>query len=279
MNLEKLCLKCGGFMYRYENLHFNRFPLESSALFVEGDTSIIYRQGDILYKVYTKSEPFRRQKLDYLLSVSDQLKFYSAPPLKKLRVDDCFGMKMEYLDGIDFLKYLSSNPNIDDVFRIIVELSNRLKIINGLDIHFSDLHHHNILICHDVPYYIDIDDASIKNFGSCHISYISHSLHELEGKSYEYEDDLIRYGNLDMESLSIFLLDFILHEYMEKKSYDEFQRIVQSMSSYISESLLDVFSRLKNQEKSLVTIYSDYIGDYLDLNNREGIKRFIKEKL
>ena len=266
-------------MYLYKKLEFDVDPLTKENRFYEGDTSVIYKKDHYLYKVYTKSEPYRRQKLDYLLDHYDDLSAISTPPIEKLQVGDFYGMKMKFLEGIDFYKYVTGDLDVGRLIAVLRLLSSRLKMMNALDIHFSDLHHHNILIQNEIPYYIDLDDASIGKYGSCHISCIARFLHELQDKSYEYEDDLIKYGNLDRESLGIFLLDFIFETHMERKSYDDFQRTILQLSPYIDSALMDVFSKLKNEESSLQSIYTDYLGDYLSTKNEEGIKRYIKERV
>ena len=266
-------------MYKYEELKVGDSPLVDEKLFRSGDSSIIYRDGIYLYKIYTRRERFYRQKLDYLLDHQKQLEGVAVPPISKLKVDGSYGMKMKYLEGEDFYQYINRCTDFDSFVRVLIELSNRLKVINKMDIHFSDLHHHNILLQGEVPFYIDLDDSSIGDYGSTHISWISMHLHELKTKSYWYEDDLIKHGNLDRESLGVFLLDYLFKRAIEKYPYGDFQRVVSTLEHYVDSMLVDALSRLKNEECSLKTIYEDYVGDYLTPSNVEGLKRYQKERL
>lgn len=252
----------------YEILTKEKEPLIKENCFYIGDTSEIYRVDDILYKVYLKKEPFKRHILDYLIEHYDELRPYSIPPLGKLKIDDKYGMKMRYVDSIDFLTYLRTEKVTPaEMARIIKILSDNLKPINDLDIHFSDLHHHNILLRQKdlYPLYIDLDDAVVKDYGSTHICVMSHRLHNVEKKSYEYEDDLIRYGNLDQECLTLMLLNYIMNKPMERLSYDDFHREIEKISPYFSQKLIQAMIDLKDKDAStIITPYKHYIGDYIE---------------
>ncbi len=258
----------------YEELEISKYPLIERNIFYRGDTSIIYKTGNILYKIYLKKEPHKRDILDYLINKYDLISNIAVLPIKKLMVNDNFGMKMNYIESIDFLSYIKSdNFSIDEMIRILKILSDNLKKINKEHIHFSDLHHHNIIIdINNYPLYIDLDDACCDKFGSSHICVMSYRLHELQNKDYIYEDDLIRYGNLDCECLFLMLLDYIFNESIEKYDYVSFQRKISDLSTYIDGEFINLASKLKRDDKEIS--YPYYVGDYLDEKTIRKIKQF-----
>ena len=253
----------------YEILKKNESPLTKENIFYEGDTSEIYRVGEFLYKVYLKKEPHKREILDYLIEKYDLLRPYSIPPINKLKIEEKYGMKMRYVESTDFLSYLRAGVEPDEMVRIIRTLSDNLKPINELSIHFSDLHHHNILILKDgYPLYIDLDDASIKEYGSTHICVMAHRLHKVENKSYQYEDDLIRYGNLDQECLVLMLLNYMFDSSLELLTYSEFNRKLEKISPYFENEFMTAISKIKDSDDNIiVNPYPYYIGDYMSGEN------------
>ena len=175
----------------YEVLKRSEGPLLEENLFYEGDTSIIYKVNNLLYKIYLKKEAHKKSILDYLIENYDELKGIAVPPKCKLKLEDNYGMKMNYIESIDFLSYLRQGISADEMVRIIKILSTNLKKINKLDIHFPDLHHHNIIIDKNgYPLYIDLDDASVKNYASAHICIMGRTLHRVDDKGYDYEGEL-----------------------------------------------------------------------------------------
>ena len=259
----------------YEILELHKEPLTKENIFYEGDTSRIYKVDDLIYKIYYKKEPFKRHILDYLIEHYDDLKDISTPPMNKLKVDDNYGMKMRYVDSIDFLSYLEKNISPEEMVRILKILSNNLKKINALSIHFSDLHHHNILIRKDgYPLFTDLDDASVKDYGSTHICVMAHLLHNVGEKNFQYEDDLIRYGNLDQECLTLMLLNYMMNRAMERLSYDEFNKELDIISKYFNNDFMKVITSIKDKDdNTIITPYNYYIGDYIDDKVIEGISK------
>ena len=154
----------------YEILTPSSRVLRKENLFFDGETSLIYKDKDLLYKLYLKKEPHRREYLDYLIEHYDSLKEYSIPPLSKLKYENNYGMKMRYIEGMDFYDYIRSNISPEEFIRILKILSKNLRRLNELNIIYTDLHHHNIIIRieDNYPIYIDLDDTNINNQGSNH---------------------------------------------------------------------------------------------------------------
>lgn len=251
----------------YEILKKGSFPLIESNSFYKSDTTEIYKVEDTLYKLYLKKDPFKRQVLDFLIAHYDELKEISIPPISKLKIDDNYGLKMLYVESEDFLSYIK-NGKIppEEMVRIIKILSDNLKIHNKLGIHFSDLHHHNILIreTDKYPLYIDLDDATVGNYPSTRICKMAHRLHNVKNKTYEYEGDLIKYGNLDQECLVLMLLNYIYDKSLERLPYDEFQRKIERLSPYFENDFLTVAASIKQPDDTKIVIpYPHYIGDFI----------------
>lgn len=251
----------------YEILTKGEHPLVEKLSFYKGDTSEIYKVDDLLYKIYLKREPFKRHILDYLIHHHDELKPFSTPPIRKLKIDDMYGMKMRYVDSVDFLTYLrSKDVPPKEMVRILRILSDNLKEINSLGIHFPDLHHHNILIrkSDNYPLYTDLDDASVGEYPSTHICTMAHLLHNVKNKSYQYEGELIHYGNLDQECLVLMLLDYMFDRSIERLSYDEFQRKIDELQPYFESDFLQIASQIKDHDDNqIVNPYPYYLGDYM----------------
>lgn len=251
----------------YEILSKGEHPLIEKHSFYKGDTSEIYKVDDILYKVYLKREPFKRQILDYLITHHDELKPVSTPPIRKLKIGDNYGMKMRYVEADDFLTFLRTKEvPPEEMVRILKVLSDNLKVINSLGIHFPDLHHHNILIRKkdNYPLYTDLDDATVGEYPSTHICTMAHRLHNVKNKSYQYEGELIHHGNLDQECLVLMLLNYMFDRSIERLPYDDFQRKIEELTPYFTNDFLTIVSQIKDKDDNqIVTPYPHYIGDYM----------------
>lgn len=243
--------------------------LKKENLWYESNTSNIYKEDDLLYKIYTKEEPFRRQVLDILIA-NTSLRDIGVLPMQKIRTNlGNYGMVMQYIPkSITLRKYLESHQfSMDELMKLFIILSDNLKKIHAEDIHFSDLHHNNILISqNNIPLYIDFDDAVVKNYSSNHICCMVHSLHEVKSKGTAYKQELIRYGNLDMESLFVMFFNYILNAHIEYKNEKEFQIMVEGLSFYFPDELLIAVSALKNNSLDVIP-YPYYIGDFLKNKN------------
>lgn len=261
-----------------KHFELDKYPFTNQNLFFSSDTSNIYKINDTLYKIYLKYDPYKNNAIDYLIKKREYLEEISIPPSNKIIVDNKLGIEMKYIPSIDFLNYINNNIlNFDSIIEKIKILSDNLKIINRQHIHFSDLHHHNIIIDkNDYPIYIDLDDACCNGDGSNHICAMSHNLHELKNKSFELEDDLIKYGNLDCECLTLMLLDYILGYSIENKSYDEYHKIIDKISKYTNSNIINLFSNLKKiDDKDISFLY--YVGDYLDNKTISELKILKKD--
>ncbi len=250
----------------YEILKNNEKPLLKENLFYEGDTSVIYKANNLLYKIYLRKEKHKRSVLDYLIEHYDELKEISVPPKCKLKLEDSFGMKMNYIESIDFLSYLRQGISPEEMVRIIKILSSNLKKINNLDIHFTDLHHHNIIIDKNgYPLYIDLDDASVKQYNSAHICVMGRTLHRVSNKGYNYEDDLIKNGDLDKECLVLMLLNYIADCQMENKDYDSYYRYLVRIKKYFDNDFINLLYKLRENEESLeINKFPYYVGDFIE---------------
>ena len=261
----------------YEIVDNNSEILDKNNLFYDSDTTLIYKLDNYLYKLYKKKEPHKRRILDYLIENYDNIKSYSIPPLNKLKYQDNYGMKMHYLDGIDFLDY-SRQVSPKEMVRQLKILSKNLKELNKLNIKLTDLHHHNVLVRKEdnYPLYIDLDDANINELGSCHISYKSFYLHDCGNKDHDYRRKLIRYGNLDRECLFLFFMDYIIHKPLEKLSEIEFKDSIDKyFYDYFDKDFINALKELKDKkDNNDIKKYPYYIDDYL--NDEESIVNSIK---
>lgn len=259
----------------YLNFLEGEYPLLKENIWYTGDTSIIYKVDNMLYKMYLKKEPYKRYIMDILIS-NNNLRDIGALPIEKIKTNlGNYGITMEYIpNSITFWKYLKSkNPSTEDIINKLIILSDNLKRINKEDIHFSDLHHNNILIREDgYPIYIDFDDAVIKEYTSSHICCMAYYLHEVNLKPKRYKAELIQYGDLDKKSLLIMLLNFILNEEVEKKSYYDFKRMVEKLSDYFPNDFLTAIDKLKS-ESNIIIPYEYYVGDFL---KHEAVKEGCK---
>lgn len=249
--------------------------LNKNNLWYEGDTSTIFKDGNLLYKIYKKKEPFKRHVLDILIA-NENLRDIGVLPISKLITNkNQLGMIMRYIPhSVTFRKYLQYyDVTVDNFIDILITLSDNLKKINAENIHFSDLHHNNILIQENgMPLYIDFDDAVVRNYNSTHICCIAHTLHDVSNKSYQYEGDLIKYGNLDQECLFIMLLDYLLGTYVERKNLIDFKAMVTKLSNYFENDFLIAIDSLKSEGTNIIP-YQYYVGDFLkDSKTREKCK-------
>lgn len=249
----------------YEILQKDERPLLKENLFYEGDTSIIYKENNLLYKIYLRREAHKRSILDYLIENYEKLMEIAVPPKCKLKLEDNFGMKMNYIESTDFLSYLRKGITPEEMTRIIKILSDNLKKINDLDIHFPDLHHHNIIIDKKgYPLYIDLDDATVKQYASAHICVMGRNLHRVEDKGYEYEGDLIKNGDLDKECLVLMLLNYMAGCQMENKDYDSYYKYIEKISKYFDNDFINLLYMLRENENNIeVNKFPYYIGDYI----------------
>ncbi len=239
--------------------------LNSKNLYYSGDTSRIYLYNNYLYKIYIKNEPFKRHVLDILIN-NETLRGVGVLPVKRIVTSEKqYGMVMRFIpDAITFRQYLKNNDvSVESMLKIMITLSDNLKLINKENIHFSDLHHNNILIdTNNKPIYIDFDDAVVGKYNSTHISAISYNLHDVKDKSYEYEGELIQYGNLDQECLFIMLFNYLLDIYLEKQSYEDFNLIVKWLRQYFPDDFIKAIKQLKLVTNE-VNPYQYYVGDFI----------------
>lgn len=269
----------------YEILTPSSRVLKKENLFYDGDTSLIYKDKDLLYKLYLKKEPHRREYLDYLIEHYDSLKEYSIPPLSKLKYENNYGMKMRYIEGMDFYDYIRSNISPEEFIRILKILSKNLRRLNELNIIYTDLHHHNIIIRKgdNYPIYIDLDDTNINNQGSNHLSIKTYHLHNLEQKDYNYEDELLKYANLDRECLIMFFLDYLVRKSIEKLSYSDYRNYIERLKDYFDKDFIDAIKELKPRDDNTTIIkYPYYIDEFLDDEEKvasgiKKVKRYIYE--
>ena len=251
--------------------------LHDGNLWFHSETSNIYKINDFLFKIYLKSEPHKRKILDKLIEIDD-IRDIAGLPIRKIKTSDGrYGMIMQYISNtITLQQFLEQQKNnLDTVLDIIITLSDNLKRINAEDIYFSDLHSNNILVNQKtyLPFYIDLDDATVKGYSSTHISTISHSLHEVESKGYEYEAKLIKYGNLDRESLFVILFNYLLGTQIENLSETDFAIFINSIKPYFPSDFITAIDSLK-QTGLEVSPFQYYIGDYL---KDKSIKQKCKE--
>lgn len=123
-------------------------PLSEENLWYDGGTAKLYLQDQLLYKIYEKPEPHRRAVLDILIQ-NHTLRDVGVLPKKKIKTtSEKYGLVMNYIDGsVTFRQYLKNKRvPLERMISILIILSDNLKRINQEGIHFSDLHHNNILI-------------------------------------------------------------------------------------------------------------------------------------
>ena len=262
----------------YEILQSNKEPLLDKNIYYKSNTSIIYKKDNYLYKIYLKKEPFKRHVMDYLIENYELLKEISIPPKNKLKVEDNYGLKMDYYESIDFYKYID-RIDTKEFIRVLKLLSDNLKIINNLGICLTDLHHHNILIGKDgTPKYIDLDDARVNEYDSTHICFLVRNLHNVEEKGYDYEDKLMKEGHLDREALTLMLLDYIFDRAVEKYNYQQYQEKIDEIENIFSKKIIKIFRELKDKDDDYnINKFNYYIGDYLNNNTINKIRRLKHE--
>lgn len=240
-------------------------PLSEESLWYDGGTAKLYLQDQLLYKIYEKPEPHRRAVLDILIQ-NHTLRDVGVLPKKKIKTtSEKYGLVMNYIDGsVTFRQYLKNKRvPLERMISILIILSDNLKRINQEGIHFSDLHHNNILIKKDgYPLFIDFDDAVVEPYSSHHICRIAHELHEVKEKGFDYEGDLIRWGNLDRECLFIMLLDYLIDDYVERYSYSKFNALVKLFSTDFPEDFMGAISQLKTKGKEILP-FPYFVGDFL----------------
>lgn len=265
----------------YEDLVRGVDPIIDSRLFYQGDTSLIYKKDNYLYKIYLKKEPNKRYILDYLITNYNELKDISAPPINKLRIEENYGMKMQYINSIDFLKYLRQNPDISDFMNKMSILSNNLKTMHKLEIHFTDLHHHNILISDKgYPLFIDLDDASIGEFCSTHICATSRVLHKVQEKGLDYEYQLMKNGDLDNESLALMFANYLFSKETQNMKRVEYFNLLDTYSKDLDMDLVRVLFELrKNEDSRKIVKYPYYIGDYISTSSVKSLQKIKRRSM
>lgn len=114
-------------------------------LWYMGNSSVIYKEDDLLYKI-----------LDILIS-NNSLCDIGVLPIDKIIIDgEFYGMIMKYIPNTKtFLSYSKGNIKIDDLIELFIVLSNNLRIIHNNNIKIPDFHHNNILLTEDLRPYID----------------------------------------------------------------------------------------------------------------------------
>lgn len=238
--------------------------LNRENIWYEGDTSIIYKQGNLLYKIYLKREPHKREILDILVR-NESLRKIGALPIQKIKVNTGnYGMVMRYIPNTKtYLKFSKTNFDIDNFLNLFITLSKNLKKIHEENIKFSDLHHNNILINDNFePYFIDFDDAIVENYTSQHICCMCRFLHELEDKSHDFISHVIKDMNLDREALFIMFVDTLFNVEIEKMNEYEYYKFLDFISSSFPEHFINILESLK--KNALLDIpYEYYLGDYL----------------
>jgi hypothetical protein len=241
-------------------------PIVDSKVFFSSDTSVIYKDNGILYKIYLRYEPKRRDVLDYLISIKDEISDISTPPINKVKLDNKYGMTMKYIPNKGFYRYFLHEEDSNDYLDKIKKLSDNLKILNSKGIYFTDLHHNNIIIDqNDNPIYIDLDDARVNNYKSNHICYLVRNLHDIDDRGLDYERELLDKAYLDRESLVLLTLNYLYKDELEKLSYDEYQKRINELKGFINDEVLDKFRELKNKLSNKdIPLYEYYIGDYID---------------
>ena len=156
----------------YLELEEGKDILSHDKLWYSGETSKIYKNENLLYKIYLKNEPNRRAVLDKLISTTT-IRDIGILPIQKIRTDlGKYGAVTRFMPKtLTFYQYSKKDYDIDEIINIFIMLSDSLKRINKENIKFSDLHHNNILIDRDnKPWYIDFDDAVVDDYSSNHIS-------------------------------------------------------------------------------------------------------------
>ena len=244
---------------------FGNKPLVQDNLFYEGSNALIYRDNDYLYKIYLNKKLYNKYGLKYLISNYDKLKDYAIIPTQIIKVDRLNGIKMKYVPSINLSKFMNNKDNLKVFIKIIKKLSDNLKILNKYGIHISDFHGDNILIDqNNNPLYVDLDEASINESGSMRICVMAYNLHNIAKKNNSYEEDLIRFGNLDRECLALIFINYITNSRVELLNYDQFQDYMDYLSYYFGENLISIIKKVKTNDNSMTIVpYEYYIGDYI----------------
>lgn len=258
----------------YLELEKGKGILSEENLFYKGDTSVIYRDKEFLYKIYLRPEPCIRQKLDILIS-NENLRDVGILPIRKIKtIDGSYGMVMRRVrESYTYLSYQKNKPSLDNVIDNMIILSDGLKRINNENIMFPDLHHNNILFDgKGYPWYIDFDDAVIGEYYSNHICHICRNIHEITTLDREYERNLMRHGNMDREALYILFLDYLLGIKVEELKKNDFLELLDRLSDYFPLEFIDTIKELKKLDPNDVS-YQYYLGDYLkDESINKGCK-------
>ena len=240
-------------------------PLAEKNLWYDGETAKLYLQGQLLYKIYEKPEPHRRAVLDILIQ-NHTLRDVGVLPKRKIKTTSGkYGLVMNYIEeSVTFRQYLKNEQvPLEKMISILTILSDNLKRINQEGIHFSDLHHNNILIKKDCyPLFIDFDDAVVEPYSSHHICRIAHELHEVKKKGFDYEGNLIRWGDLDRECLFIMLLDYLVNDYVERYSYSKFDTLAKVFATAFPEDFIKAVRQLKTKGKEILP-FPYFVGDFL----------------
>lgn len=240
-------------------------PLSKKNLWYDGGTAKLYLQDKLLYKIYEKEEPHRREILDILIQ-NDTLREIGVLPKKKIKTTSGkYGMIMNYInESMTLREFLKDREvSLDDLMSILIILSDNLKLINKEGIHFSDLHHNNILIKKDgYPLFIDFDDAVVDPYNSHHICRISYELHDVKEKGFEYEGVLIQKGNLDRECLFIIFLNYLMNDYVERYSYKKYKDMMNILMEYLPGDFIDAIRQLKTKGMEIIP-FPYFIGDFL----------------
>ena len=257
-------------------------PVVDSKKFYTGDTSVIYKDDDLLYKIYLRQDPHKRHILDYLISINDKLSDIASMPINKLKLDNKYGMTMKYIDSYGFYKYFLYDNDAEEYLRKMKILSDNLKTINSYDIVFTDLHHNNIVIDRQSnnPIFIDLDDARVKDYESRHICYLVWNLHNIKKKGHDYQKELLAKAYLDRESLALLTLNYLTKSEVEKLSYDDYQRKISEFEHDFNKDVINAFRELKiREDDNRIPLYKYYIGDYIDDEFKESYSKVRKKVL
>ena len=98
-------------------------------------------------------------------------------------------------------------------------------------------------------------------YNSHHICRISYELHDVKEKGFEYEGDLIQRGNLDRECLFIIFLDYLVNDYVERYSDEEFKDMINIFAAYLPVDFISAIRQLKTKGMEIMP-FPYYIGDF-----------------
>ena len=257
-------------------------PIIDNKKFYDGDTSVIYKDNDLLYKIYLKNEPHKQDVIDYLIKIRNNISDVASMPIDKVKLGNYYGLTMKYIDSYGFYKYFLHDNDSDEYLRKMKILSDNLKLINKNNIYFTDLHHNNIVIDKKTnnPIYIDLDDARVNGYEAHHICYLVWNLHNIKERGKSYEKELLEKSYLDRESLVLLTLNYLIKGEIEKLSYDDYQRKISEFENYFNKDTIDVFRELKQPlSDSTIPLYTHYIGDYIDEEFKDGYSKVRKKVL